>query len=360
MTNTTYFQNLDGLRFLSFLVVFISHLGPDIVHGSSSDFAFLNFIFQHGRTAVSFFFVLSGFLITYFLIKEKIETSKLDLKAFYVKRIFRILPLYFIVCLIGFIVVPMILGKHPSENVWSHLFFGANFDQIYLHSNHIQNSGVLAPLWSIAVEEQFYLFWPFLLLLVNPKKYMFLFVVIMFGSYSFIYLNRFNYSVLMLHTFSVIHEFMIGAVIAFLTYHNFKLIQWIKIIPKWLIGLTYILVFGIVFFIPSPYHYIAYPYLFAFIILEQVFSENSLFKVSSIKGLDYLGKISYGCYMYHSVVSFFLLYFYKEFNLLELSPIISRILFVFFSLSITIGVSYLSYNYFESYFLSLRKRILRK
>src|SRR5690606_26053441 len=162
MKNITYFNNLDSLRFVAFSFVFISHLGAPFIFESTHHLAFLNFIFQHGRTAVSFFFVLSGFLITYLLIKEKYETSKINLKAFYIKRIFRILPLYFLVCIIGFLLTPLLTGEIPNESVLQHLILGANFNQIDLSINHVKNSMVLAPLWSIAIEEQFYLIWPIL------------------------------------------------------------------------------------------------------------------------------------------------------------------------------------------------------
>lgn len=360
MKDITYFKNLDSLRFVAFLFVFVSHLGPQIYFAKDHDLSFLNVFFQHGRTAVSFFFILSGFLITYLLLKERYATNTIHLKSFFVKRIFRILPLYFVVCLIGFLIIPFFFGTTTNESILQHVFLGANFNQIELANTGLKNSMILAPLWSIAIEEQFYLVWPFFLLLLKPKYYLYLFLAVLLGSYFFMYLNLNSYIVLLLHTFSVLPEFMLGAMLAYLTYNNSKVIQLVKDLPTWFLILAYFVSIFIILYIPPPYSYFAYPLVFTFIILEQVFSENSLFKVSSFKGLDYLGKISYGCYMYHSIVLFVVMYFFTQLNLFEISPIISKLGFVVLSLSLTIGVSYLSFNTVESYFLTVRKRILRK
>ncbi len=360
MKEVTYFQNLDSLRFIAFFFVFLSHLGPQFHFDQTDSFSFLNVVFQHGRTAVSFFFVLSGFLISYLLIKERFATKSLNIKAFFVKRIFRILPLYFIVCIIGFMVIPIIFGETTNESVLQHLFLGANFNQIQLASSGIENSMILAPLWSIAIEEQFYLVWPFLLLSLKPKRYIYLFVFILLVSYSFIYLNRHSYIVLMLHTVSVLPEFMLGAIVAYWTYSYAKPIQIIQELPKWFLIVAYIVSISLILYLPPPYSYIANPLIFNFIMLEQVFAKNSLFKVSAIKGLDYLGKISYGSYMYHSIVLFVVMYFFTQWDLFSWNSLLFKLLFIILSFVLTIGLSYLSFNTIEKYCLNLRNRILNK
>ena len=84
-----YFQSFDALRFISFFLVFLLHTPVD-------ENSFMSFFSKSGGTGVSFFFVLSGFLITYILIIEKKNFNKISLKNFFVRRILRIWPLFYL------------------------------------------------------------------------------------------------------------------------------------------------------------------------------------------------------------------------------------------------------------------------
>src|SRR5690348_9426031 len=92
-----FFPNLDGLRFFSFLVVFLYHghlsIFSYLKDSQPKTYAAIEFLFQHGNLGVNFFFVLSGFLITYLLIKEKEFTGTIHVQNFYIRRILRIWPL---------------------------------------------------------------------------------------------------------------------------------------------------------------------------------------------------------------------------------------------------------------------------
>ena len=122
----------------------------------------LNILYM-GREGVDFFFTLSGFLITYLLLRERERSGRIDLKAFYMRRILRIWPLYFLVLGIGFVVlgvlVPALLGQTYFQfpNVWTgfllFVFFLPNL------AVSLYPVGLLTPLWSIGIEEQFYLAW---------------------------------------------------------------------------------------------------------------------------------------------------------------------------------------------------------
>ncbi|GAA0873725.1 hypothetical protein GCM10009118_01330 [Wandonia haliotis] len=164
----------------------------------------------------------------------------------------------------------------------------------------------------------------------------------------------------MLHTVSVLPEFMLGAIVAYWTYSYAKPIQIIQELPKWFLIVAYIVSISLILYLPPPYSYIANPLIFTFIMLEQVFAKNSLFKVSAIKGLDYLGKISYGSYMYHSIVIFVVMYFFTQWDLFSWNSLLFKLLFIILSFVLTIGLSYLSFNTIEKYCLNLRNRILNK
>ena len=186
-----YFPNLDGLRFYAFLAVFFAHsfwTEFDYMRLNPA-FHFLKEVAYKGVLGVNFFFVLSGFLITYLLLEEKAVTGKVNIPAFYMRRILRIWPLYYFVVFVGFVVVPFVqsrLGQPTPErgNILYYLAFLGNFDVK-------PTSAVLGILWSIAVEEQFYLVWPVVFSIVPPRYYRFLFPVIIaisissISSYSF-------------------------------------------------------------------------------------------------------------------------------------------------------------------------------
>src|SRR5260221_9169985 len=116
-----FFPNLDGLRFFSFLVVFFSHIfytESDHIKNESWYKIFKGRLFSDGDIGVSFFFVLSGFLITYLLIKEKEFTGKVDISSFYIRRTLRIWPLYYFCVFFGFVIFPILksyFGKVPNE-----------------------------------------------------------------------------------------------------------------------------------------------------------------------------------------------------------------------------------------------------
>src|SRR5690625_5173289 len=105
-----YFNGLNALRFFAALLVLLHHnavIRPK--YGIGEGFGWLG-IFRDGGYAVSFFFVLSGFLITYILLKEKDKTQTISIKRFYLKRILRIWPLYYLLIILGSIIIPFLIS----------------------------------------------------------------------------------------------------------------------------------------------------------------------------------------------------------------------------------------------------------
>jgi peptidoglycan/LPS O-acetylase OafA/YrhL len=138
-------SQLDTLRFLAFLGVFVFHVDEDN--------------FTYGALGVPLFFVLSGFLITRLLLVHETGDLKHDLGVFYARRTLRIFPLYYLV-----LVVLLLAGRldHP---VWSFL---------YLHNVVMflreEPGGLTGHFWSLSVEEQFYLAYPLILLLTPARN----------------------------------------------------------------------------------------------------------------------------------------------------------------------------------------------
>lgn len=145
-----FFSSLDGLRFLCIAAVLIHH-SP----WASLDWA----IADKGFLGVDMFFVLSGFLIVTLLLRERDQFGEISLKDFYIRRGLRIFPIYFLYVFLLLGVAPFLSEasslRGAVEQNWIHLLtFTVNYagDQ----------TGPFGHLWSVSVEEQFYLIWPFL------------------------------------------------------------------------------------------------------------------------------------------------------------------------------------------------------
>jgi len=151
---------LDGWRCISILLVLLNHSRQLPGYDSSWD-AFVRWL-PDGRFGVEVFFVISGFLITFLLLKEKEKTGSVSLKMFYIRRALRILPAYFafLIVLLGLCYFTML---KISPSCWiSLLTFTANF---------FTSPWICLHLWSLSVEEQFYLLWPLITyLFLGGKK----------------------------------------------------------------------------------------------------------------------------------------------------------------------------------------------
>jgi peptidoglycan/LPS O-acetylase OafA/YrhL len=365
--HSIFFPNLDGLRFFSFLIVFLSHIfntNREYIKDQTWYKVFKENWFMDGDLGVSFFFVLSGFLITYLLLKEKEYTGHINIKFFYVRRALRIWPLYFFSVFFGFVIFPLLksyFGEVPNETsnpILSSLFLN-NFDRII---NGPPDSSVLSVLWSVAIEEQFYLVWPVLFILVPPRKYHYLFFAIVLLSIVFRAMNV-NGGPLEIHTFGVISDMAIGGLGAYLCI-NSELFRskmedshpLLNLVPY----LAVILFIGFKFDIFSTpvlivFKRIIITVFFIWIILEQNLCKRSYFKVSNLKVVSRLGKYTYGLYCLHNIACLVTLVILAKLGwdnyswqlwLLQL-PI---------ALGLSIAMSYISYEYFEKWFLRLKDK----
>jgi len=154
--DTHHFASLDGLRFICIAAVLWHHglVWPDLYKSSG--------LFGRGYVGVDFFFVLSGFLITTLLLRERAEKGRFDLRAFYWRRVLRIVPVYYLVVTVaGLYAVLRGDGAQAAELLPYYYLFLSNF--------LIGDVTFLTVTWSLSMEEQYYLIWPLLLLLLPPR-----------------------------------------------------------------------------------------------------------------------------------------------------------------------------------------------
>jgi peptidoglycan/LPS O-acetylase OafA/YrhL len=350
MDKSIYFPGLNGIRAIAALIVVIWH---------TDQFARLFQLEKIGYhengmagNAVDMFFVLSGFLITYLLLVEKEKTGTIDLKKFYMRRILRIWPLYYFalivsVLLIYFNIIPEI--EQFSDSILLYLFFMANV--AYVLGFAISS---ITPLWSVGVEEQFYLIWPHIVKRTTKYIRVFLFFCIIFILLKISIYLIFTPSskIFMFMSYTRIDIMGMGAVGAYLVYSNSK---WLKIIYRKEIQILAWLALCISVFY-HPLHVISFAdkeinAIIYFILILNVSTNKETLVTLENKFMNYLGKVSYGIYVYHMIVIYVISSMLLSFQI-ELSP------FVIYPgiVLLTIGISALSYKYFETPFLKLKRK----
>ncbi len=156
----TKIKGFDGLRALSVIFVILTHLGIYSTAQSTGWLSDRAAPIISGTTGVQIFFVLSGFLITSLLIKEYEATGSVSLKGFYIRRAFRILPLYFL-CIALTLLIDMFVWPVISDPA---LIFAATFNTSFIPREWY--SSILGHTWSLSVEEHFYIIWPAMLLFI--------------------------------------------------------------------------------------------------------------------------------------------------------------------------------------------------
>lgn len=369
-----FFPNLDGLRFFSFFVVFLFHSHKTIFSNLKGTqwYDISNGLFQNGNLGVNFFFVLSGFLITYLLIKEKEFAGDINVGKFYVRRILRIWPLFYACIFLGFVVFPQIkiaLGGQPDEvaNIWYYVLLANNFD--FMHSwPVVPDALILSVLWSVAVEEQFYLSWPVLVRFIKLRLLPVLMVGIIIGTLIFrsFYTNNdeHDYGVRYFHTFAVIGDMAWGGLLAYGAVFSKRFMQFWEVLPKRVIAGIYVMAFAILFFKkdilpPIPvvlvFERLIIAIVFGAIIMEQNYSKHSLFKMQSLKRISKLGVYTYGLYCLHFVGIIAAGVVFDKLHLDRRSPGIS-FAEMLLALALSLAISIASYHWFESWFLKWKDK----
>lgn len=400
MNNATakvFFPGLNGLRFFAALAVMFTHVElmkkfmrfgshwidmalwiPDspIQAVLRKDISWLGpLIANSGPLGVVFFFVLSGFLITYLLFEEKHRLGDIDVAKFYVRRILRIWPLYYFLMLLGFFVLPhfdvfevprQIFYKNTPfwENFWLYLFFLPNL--AFALFVGVPNIGQL---WSIGVEEQFYLIWPVLIKrFKNSLRVILLFCLFFVGiKVLFLLFTKGSDAAWTIYAKKFLAmlklECMaIGGLGAYALYYKRE--AWLRIIYHPITQLfAYLsiplLVYCTPMFLQDGVH-LVYSFSFLIIILNISGNHKTIVNLEH-PVLDYLGRISFGLYMYHMMAIVFTLHFLPPLmNLSKMDLNATENMAIYgTSILLTILLASASYHLFEKRFIRMKKKVTR-
>ena len=350
-----YLPALDGLRFVAFLLVFF-HNAP-----ANTANPIWNILHEYGWIGVDLFFCLSGFLITKLLVNELHQTGKINVRYFYTRRVLRIWPLYFLY--IPFAILFTIYNQGWSGIFGGHLAglvtFTYDFVYLFLTSKIIF---ILAHLWTISYEIQFYVVIPWILRKVTavtkPSKWIVLGCIFLTGSAiraAFIYLQVKHPAIYML-PFTHFEALLGGIAIGIGLFDDlFDKLQ------GWILLSTGILCNSVIIFLPNTYEIgwslmLTYPLVGIGMLLILLAILRKKYLIFGNKLLVYLGKISYGLYIFHliSIMLVDQLLTHRAEGALREDSWHFSLLFVL-GLGLTILVSSVSYHFFEKRFLNLKK-----
>jgi len=358
-----YIANLDGLRFLAATTVACSHL--EVVKSYATNYSWQNrFIENAPQISVTFFFVLSGFLIMWWFLEETQGiVQQINVKKFYVNRVSRTWPLYFLVLAIS-VVISIISGDFFESEVtfkrfMLYFFFLPNAADIFFGANIF-----LGPTWSLAVEEFFYLFFPLVLTQIPSKKLLKRLLILCLATLSFsIVFNPIFVTLLTkgdiifpdaVHYLGIVadryrfYSFLLGALSAYLVFKRHRFPSFLSFanfkqkIHLFAILLVLLFVFGVTFSFVTQQIYSILFALFLYAITITGYTSKLLNRSFVKIG----GKISYGIYMLHMLI---ILRLVNQLNFLI--PSQNGFLNILVSWGIMLGLtyllSYLSFYYFE-------------
>lgn len=366
-----YFPNLNGLRAIGALIVLIGHVEFLKQFWNIDTFDWFPI---PGKVGVALFFSLSGFLITSLLMQEQSKNGRISLKKFYLRRIFRIWPLYYIVVFgsififnrIDFLKIPL-----DSDAMIQNLSFKEIFIVAFLLPNFTNFSIPYAnQRWSIVVEEQFYIIQPiFVKWIKSPGRLAIFFLFFIFSPEIIAFCLK------VLRADAILQSSIFQAGLNQLKYlaciavgclfSVFFLLKRGGFVRKVIFSrTTQIVTLMIVVLLVVWGHYVfkshvfidlrVYSFLFSIVVVNAALNKNSnIIKLESFY-LNFLGEISYGLYMYHPICIGLTLSIFSSFT--RENPVTGNFLVYLFSLAFSIVVSYYSFHYVEKMFLKLKHK----
>lgn len=359
-----YQPELDGLRFLAFLSVFVYHCIPGApsfyIGWPHAVVSVIGAAITAGSFGVPVFFVLSAYLITNLLLREKERTGRLDTRSFYIRRILRIWPLYYaflaVVCLLPFIAH---YRRMPLVYIAGYTFLVGNWVQALVA--YSPASLMAHPLWTVSIEEQFYLLWPLvvrrasrasiarvaigLLIAANLSR-----VLLAFSGAS----NRFR--IINWNTVSNVDSIALGVLLA-LVLKEPPVFSFLRRAALFLVSILAMVGVGGFLLVHKKTGAIIGMPLVAFA------SAGILVSFLGVKNyvirnplMQYLGKISYGLYVIHFAIWLCVAHYFLKESASRYQTLGGQTEIAALTLAITIACAAISYKWLETPLLRLKRR----
>ena len=342
---------------MSFIAIFLFHsLRISFIKGD-----FPEFLFSSLPLAIDVFFILSSFLLTYLALNEYKKRGNFSFKNYFTRRVLRIWPLYYFILALAFIIFPFAANKFHYKITLPaplyYIFFVANFytaDHVFF----------LKLLWTISVEEQFYLLWGICLrFFYKYLKIIIAFLIIIsvsFSLYAIIHSIKFYFN-----TLTYLFDFGSGAFAALLIFKKGKIVIWLQKLSAraTYVFYSYLILHFIIFYflnkntsgvtndciaLANRYLFIIYISIF---IIEQMEHEGRTKNFEKNTFLIFTGKISYGLYCFHGITILLinLLIAYLKIN-------VQNWIIVIIYFIVNYCIASISYYYLESPFLRLKSK----
>jgi len=344
---------LDGFRGIAILLVIIGH-GSRLVSETSFLKPLLIFI-GNEHLGVEIFFVLSGFLITKLLLNEYNRSGNINFKTFFLKRILRIFPVFYLYVIVVFVLTLtgiLVINKSVFEIACLYVY---NYRMLF-SIPYNQDEWFLAHLWSLSMEEQFYIMWPCLILIFTMKRMIRIAIILLILFPFFRFANYFllpetrGLMLYMMHTAgdSILYG-CLGSLM--LNYYPIHVEKFLMIIDRYKI---YIILFLFLFFLSPMLHYAWMPTKSGFItptlnpiciiiLILWLLQSRKCWVFFNNKYLVELGVYSYSVYIWQQL---FLTHFNTTF--LGVFPV---------NYIATAIMAWLSYNFVEKQFLKLKSKL---
>lgn len=360
----SHFNRFNAFRFIAASLVLLHH-----AESLREQFGLFNLkaygLFRNGSNAVTFFFVLSGFLITYLLLKELKASGTIGIKRFYLKRVFRIWPLYYLLVIIGALIQPVLIKSlgltyqmpYTFGETWYYfVFFFPGLVTFYFGSH------LLEPLWSIGVEEIFYLIWAPLFRFFKKRLIWVFMGVILLKVFLFLWVDYNTVPPVIRYLVRILQfeSMALGALAAYVLFYfgeRFpeKIIRRIRIaaslLTLLLISYRFMPVPVIETFLSSNSFAPLVKSLVFALLLGSIAFENRPSRFFDSKIANYLGDISYGIYMYHLLI---LTGVVEILKVVRINPLLDSLLYYVLAFAFTLVIAGLSRRYFEARFLRMK------